>query len=111
MTKMNTLPTLPLNEIYRHYLDVYFHATKLDEPLLTRSELAAVLTLAPVQAARHDDAASWLELLSPAWLRGEAETEPFLENAEANRQWRATLRTQREQRETTLRQKIERATD
>ncbi|NOT59136.1 MAG: hypothetical protein HOP19_02805 [Acidobacteria bacterium] len=101
----------PLNEIYCHYLDVYFHPTNRDEPLLTRSELATVLNLSHAQPTRHDEAASWLELLAPAWLRGESETEPFLENAEANRQWRATLRTQRKQRETTLRQKIERTAD
>jgi hypothetical protein len=106
---MNTLPTLPLNEIYRHYLDVYFHASQLSEPRLTRSEFERALNLLPVEPVNVDDAESWLNCFSPAWLRGEPEAEPFPENTEANRQWRETQRTQREQRETVLRKRVTRS--
>lgn len=105
MTKMNTLPTLPLNEIYRHYLDEYFHATNLSEPRLTRSELAQVLQLLPTQPENSSNAASWLGLLSPAWLRGEPESEPFPQNVVTNRLWREVQRMRKEEREAAVRQK------
>jgi hypothetical protein len=104
---MNTPPIPPLNEIYRHYLDVYFHPTKLDEPLLTRSELAQLLDFLPVLPENHTDAAGWLESLSPAWLRGEPHSEPFAQNAEANRQWLESQRTRREEREAAVRKRSE----
>ena len=103
---MNALPSLPLNEIYGHYLDVYFHASKLSEPRLTRSELERALNLLPVKPANTDDAQSWLDLFSPAWLRGEPEAEPFPEHAEANRQWCETQRPQSEEREVALRKMV-----
>lgn len=90
---MNTLPPLPLNEIYRHYLDVHFHASQLSEPRLTRSEFERALNLLPVKPVNVGDAESWLNCFSLAWLRGEPEAEPFPENAEANRQWREAQRT------------------
>ncbi len=106
MTKMTTLPTLPLNEIYRHYLDVYFHAFQLSEPRLTRSEFERALNLLPVKPVNVEDAESWLSCFSPAWLRGEPEAEPFPENAEANRQWQETQRTSKQEREGALRKRI-----
>lgn len=106
MTDMNTPSTLSLNEIYRHYLDVYFHASSLSEPRLTRSEFERALHLLPVKPANVDDAESWLHCFSPGWLRGEPEAEPFPENAEANRQWQETQRTRQQERETALRKRI-----
>lgn len=103
---MNTPSALPLNEIYQHYLDVYFHPTKLSEPPHTRSELERALKLRPSLPENLDDAASWLEGFAPAWLRSEAEAEPFPQNHQANEHWRATQRSAQEQRETTLRKLV-----
>ena len=103
---MNTPPALPLNEIYQHYLDMYFHPSKLSEPPHTRSELERALKLRPSLPENPDDAASWLEGFAPAWLRGEAEAEPFPQNHQANEHWRATQRSAQEQSETMLRKLV-----
>lgn len=96
-------PLLPLNEIYRHYLDRYFHETPLSEPPHTRSELEHVLKLLPVLPNKPEEPANWLECLTPAWLQGESDAEPFPQNHEANGRWRATQQSGQTQREMALR--------
>ena len=98
---MNSL--LPLNEIYRHYLDLYFHDTPLSEPPRTRSDLECALKLLPVLPDKPEEPVNWLECLAPAWLRGEMDAEPFPQNHEANRHWRATQQSGQIQREMALR--------
>ena len=81
MSEMNTLPRMPL----------------------ARSEFERSLNLLPVKPVNVNNAQSWLDCFSPAWLRGEPEAEPFSENAEANRQWRESQRSRREECEAALR--------
>ena len=98
---MTPLPSL--NEIYRHYLDLYFHETPLSEPPHTRSELEQVLKLLPILPENPEEPANWLECLAPAWLRGERGAEPFSQNHEVNGRWRATQQSGQTQREMALR--------
>ena len=75
-------------------------------PIAARFPFVGNNVCLPVKPVNVDDAESWLNCFSPAWLRGEPEAEPLLGNAEANRQWHKAQRTQSEGREATLRKSV-----
>lgn len=82
-----------ITEVYRQYLDEFYHPTGAAEPARLRSEIhSALRTLESIGASdlKTTDAEA-LKKLDHGWLRGQEGAEPFADDVKANETYRKLL--------------------